>query len=213
MKLVHLKEQLPDHDGLGDYPTLLETIDKYISLVNDIIQKNRERNTEIKSALLLEAGELDDIVNWKEATEKAHDLKTRWIKTGSAEEEKNDELEESFWGKISHFFDRKKQFYEDKLKLADHRKRKYEELVAEAERLVDMHGKERFDKVKELKERWKENGGIPAEQYQPLHDAFQKALKGGKSRSFSNGLNYKEILPRLLPSCLLYFSAFGGRGN
>lgn len=198
MKLVHLKEQLPNHDGLGDYPALLETIDKYISLVQDIIQKNRERNTEIKTTLLKEAEQLDDIVNWNEATEKAHDLKTRWIKTGSAEDEKNEELEEIFWGKITHFFDRKKQFYEDKQKLIEHRQRKYEELVMEAENLADLHGKARFDKVKDLKQRWRDNGGIPSEQYQPLHEAFYKALKGGgNGRPSSSSLNYKEILEQL----------------
>ena len=197
MKLVHLKEQLPTHDGLGDYLSLLEKINQYESLVRDIIQKNRQRNTEIKSALIAETSVLDEITNWKEATEKAHDIKARWIKTGSAEEEKNSELEEEFWAKISHFFDRKKQFFEDKQKLSDYRKRKYEELVMEAERLVDLHGKARFDKVKELKEQWKENGGIPAEQYLPLHDNFQKALKGGKKKYFGKTIDYKKILKEL----------------
>ena len=196
MKLVHLRDQLPEHDGLGDYSTLRSKIDQYETLVRDIIQKNRERNTEIKTALIEEAGELEDIVNWKEATEKAHDLKARWIKTGSAEEEKNEELETSFWGIVTHFFDRKKQFYEDKQKLIVHRQNKYEELVQEAQNLGALRGKERFDKVKDLKARWKENGGIPSEQYQPLHDAFYKALKGGK-KPFTSNVDYTGVLSKL----------------
>ena len=195
MKLVHLKGQLPEHDGLGDYSALLENINKYETLVKDIIQKNRERNTEIKTALIEEAKELDEIINWKESTEKAHDIKARWIKTGSAEEEKNEELEKAFWDKITHFFDRKKQFYEDKQKLIEHRKRQYEELVEAAEKLTELRGKERFDKVKELKTQWKETNGIPSEFYQPLHNAFQKALKGGKKK-FVNAINFKEILDK-----------------
>ncbi len=196
MKLVHLKAQLPEHDGLGDYQELLNTIDKYESLVKDIIQKNRERNTEIKTALIEEAKELEDINNWKESTEKAHDIKARWIKTGSAEEDKNEALEKEFWDKISHFFDRKKQFYEDKQKLIEHRRRQYEELVLEAEKLANLHGKERFDKVKELKERWKETSGIPSEFYQPLYTSFQKALKGRKLKPRQT-INYKDILEKL----------------
>ncbi|MEM0938482.1 MAG: DUF349 domain-containing protein [Bacteroidota bacterium] len=196
MKLVHLKEQLSEHDGLGDYDALWNTIDKYESLVKDIIQKNRKHNSEIKSALIEEANQLEDIINWKEATEKAHDIKTRWIKTGSAEEEKNEELEKAFWEKITQFFDKKKQFYEDKQKLVDYRKRKYEELVKEAKKLTELHGKVRFDRVKELKEKWKETGGIPAEFYQPIYDSFQKALKGGKKK-FIQSFNYKEILEKL----------------
>ena len=75
MKLVHLKGQLPEHDGLGDYSALLENINKYETLVKDIIQKNRERNTEIKTALIEEAKELDEIINWKESTERPTTLR------------------------------------------------------------------------------------------------------------------------------------------
>ncbi|MEM6736321.1 MAG: DUF349 domain-containing protein [Bacteroidota bacterium] len=196
MKLVHLKDQLSEHDGLGDYQTLWNTIDKYESLVKEIIQKNRKRNSEIKSALIEEANQLEDIISWKEATEKAHDVKTRWIKTGSAEEEKNEELENAFWEKVTQFYDKKKQFYEDKQKLVDYRKRQYEKLLKEAEKLAELHGKVRFDRVKELKEKWKETGGIPADFYQPLHDSFQKALKG-KKKQFVQPLNYKGILEKL----------------
>ena len=180
MKLVHLKEQLLTHDGLGNYDELHEKIEKYEELVKDIIQKNRVRNTEIKSALLEEAKQLSDILNWKEATEKANDLKARWIKTGSAESDKNNDLEEHYWNKISTFYDKKKQFYEDKQKLTEHRHRQYEELVKESHTLTDLHGKIRFEKVKSLKERWKELGGIPADLYNPLHEQFNKNLKGSK---------------------------------
>lgn len=195
MKLVHLKEHLPSHDGLGDYTSLLERIEKYESLVRDIIQKNRTRNTDIKTALIEEAKTIHDIINWKEATEKAHDLKSRWIKTGSAEEDKNEQLEEEFWGIITDFFERKKQFYEDKQKLTEHRKKQYEELVAAAEQLQELHGQQRFEQVKSLKEQWKEIGGIPAEFYKPLFDDFNKWLKGGKR--FESRTDYKSILQKL----------------
>jgi hypothetical protein len=194
MKLVHLREHLPQHDGLGDYQVLHDQIIKYENLVRDIIQKNRVRNTEIKTALLEEGEQIAEIVNWKEATEKVNDLKSRWIKTGSAEEDKNEELEEAFWGQIKEFFDRKKQFFEDKQKLTEHRKRQYEELVVEAKKLTDLHGQERFNKVKDLKERWKETGGIPAELYKPLHTEFNKNLKG---KSFRPAFDFSEILQKL----------------
>ena len=172
-----------------------EEIIKYENLVKDIIHKNRIRNTEIKSALLEEAKQIEEIVNWKEATEKVNDLKTRWIKTGSAEEGKNEELEESFWAAIKTFFDRKKQFFEDKQKLVEHRRRQYEELVEEAKKLVDLHGKTRFDKVKELKENWKALGGIPAEFYQPLNKSFNENLKGKKFAGTQ--IDYNKILEKL----------------
>lgn len=197
MKLIHLKEQLPTHDGLGDYLSLNTKIEQYENLVKDIIQKNRTRNSEIKTALIAEASALEEIVNWKEATQKAHDLKVRWIKTGSAEVDKNAALEEEFWAKVTHFFDRKKQFFEDKQKLIEYRQRKYQELVAEAEKLSELRGKVRFEKVKSLKQEWSENGGIPSEQYQPLHEAFHKALKAGNKKHFPAFIDYNEIFEKL----------------
>ncbi|MEM6643085.1 MAG: DUF349 domain-containing protein, partial [Bacteroidota bacterium] len=141
MKLIHLKEHLPEHDGLGDYSQLLSTLLHYEKLIRSKIDENRARNSAIKDALIDEADELEEIVSWKEATEKAHDLKARWIKTGNVEEHKHEELETAFWNKISTFFERKKQFYEDKQRLTDYWKRKYEELVVEAENLSKFKGK------------------------------------------------------------------------
>lgn len=195
MKLIHLKEHLPTHDGLGDYLRLQEHILKYESLVKDIIQKNRVRNTEIKNALIAETKEVVQIINWKEATEKINDVKNRWIKTGSAESDKNESLEQEFWDTVKNFFDRKKQFFEDKQRLTDHRKRQYEELILEAKKLADVHGQERFNKVKALKEGWKEIGGIPAELYKPLNNDFNKALKG---KRFIAPKDYSETLNKLL---------------
>lgn len=194
MKLVHLREHLPQHDGLGDYQVLHDKLLMYESLVRDIIQKNRVRNTEIKNSLLAEVKEAVEVVNWKEATDLINDIKGRWIKTGSAEETVNDDLEETFWGVVKDFFDRKKQFFEDKIKLTDHRKRQYQELIEEAMKLADIHGKERFTKVKELKERWKEIGGIPAEFYQPLHGEFNQMLKG---KRYEPPKDYAELLAKL----------------
>ena len=54
MKLKHLKSQLSEHDGLGDYIVLEERLTKQEALLEDIIQKNRERNSEIKKSLLEE---------------------------------------------------------------------------------------------------------------------------------------------------------------
>ena len=195
MKLVHLREHLPQHDGLGDYQELQDKIAKYESLVRDIIQKNRVRNSDIKTALLEEAKEVVEIINWKEATDQVNDLKGRWIKTGSAEEDKNEAFEEKFWEIIKDFFERKKKFFEDKIKLTEHRKRQYEELVLEAKKLADVHGKERFTKVKELKEQWKEIGGIPADLYVPLNNEFNQLLK---DKRFEPAIDYSETLAYLM---------------
>ncbi len=194
MKLLHLKEQLPKHDGLGDYASLHELVSKYESLVTDIIKKNRERNSDIKAALIEEAKVAVEVINWKEGTEKVNDLKARWIKTGNAEEDKNQVLEAEFWEIVKGFFDRKKSFYEDKQKLIELRKKQYEELVVEAEKTNELYGKQRFEKVSNLREQWKSVGGVPNEIFSPLIEKFNAHLK---TKSKESGVDYSKVLHSL----------------
>ncbi|MCP4457095.1 MAG: DUF349 domain-containing protein [Cytophagales bacterium] len=180
MKLLHLKETLPNHDGLGDYSAILEVLVKNEEVIGDIIQGNRERNAEIKSALLDELKEVLEIINWKEATEKIQDIKERWIKTGNAKEEVNDQLETDFWDGVQGFFDKKKFFYEDKNRLIEVRKKSYEDLIVATDQLPLLKGKDRFDKVKELKATWGEVGNVPSGLYKDLMYRFNSRLKGQK---------------------------------
>jgi hypothetical protein len=180
MKLLHLKELLKTHDGLGDYAALEVTLIEYERQLNAIILHNRERNSEIKNALLLELKEALKIINWNESTEKIQNVKERWLKTGNAKEGDHDQLEEEFWGDVQGYFERKKAFYDDKKKLIEVRQRKYQELTQQAEDLGDLKGKERFDKVKDLKSAWEAVGSIPARDYKVLMVQFNNRLKGRK---------------------------------
>lgn len=177
MKLLHLKEVIQTHDGLGDYLALQTRLENQEALLNDIIHKNRERNTELKKVLIEEAKVAVEKINWKEATAEIHEIKTRWIKTGNATEKEQPQLEEAFWSVVSGFFEKKKAFYEDKKRLGEKTKAGYQDLVKKAQNLNTVHGKERFEKVKELKQKWADLGNIPKEEYAPLIDAFNHHLK------------------------------------
>jgi hypothetical protein len=180
MKLLHLKELLKTHEGLGDYAALEETLLSYEKQLNAIILHNRERNSEIKHALMLELKEALEIVNWNESTEKIQNVKERWLKTGNAKDSEHEQLEEEFWGAVQGYFDRKKAFYDDKKKLIEVRRRKYQGLIEQAQNLGDLKGKERFDKVKDLKALWESVGSIPARDYKTLMVQFNNRLKGRK---------------------------------
>ncbi len=177
MKLLHLKELIQSHEGIGDYIALEERLESQEVLLQEFISKNRERNTEIKKALIEEAKLAVEKINWKEATEEVHDIKNRWIKTGHAVDGEEENLETEFWEIMSGFFEMKKAFYEDKKRLSEKVKKSYEALVKEAKAIGDIHGKERFEKVKTLKQQWADLGSIPKEDYAPLIDEFNKLLK------------------------------------
>lgn len=184
MKLKHLKESLKNHDGLGDYLPIEENLTKIETDLNDLVSQNRVRNTELKQAMIEEAKEIEQIINWQESTEKIHEIKTRWIKTGNATEEANEQLDESFWEIISRFFERKKAFYDDKRRLMLKRKETYEQIVKEASEVQRLHGKQKFDLINDLKSRWNETGNIPKEEYLPLKKQFDSFLR---KKQFSPG--------------------------
>ena len=177
MKLKHLRESLLSFDGLGDFEALEKRIDQQILYIQDIIQGNRVRNSEIKKALVEEAKSIREIVNWREATDKITDVKNRWIKTGNAVDEENDQLESDFWEIVNTFFERKKAFIEDKKKLAVHFEDKYRELIKEAKNLRESAEESRDTIVSKLKEKWKENGAVPPHIYKPLVKEFNQALR------------------------------------
>ena len=199
MKLKHLKTQLSEHDGLGDYSILEERLTKQEAHLEDIIQKNRERNSEIKKSLLEEIKAAADKINWKEATLEIHEIKARWIKTGNPKEEEQEQLEEDFWGVIEAFFEKKKEFYEDKKRLGDLRKKEYEDIIERTKTLENLHGKARFDKVAELKQAWKDVGNIPKDEYTELLKTFNYKLKPKRPRvsSFTPSIDIEEIIKNL----------------
>ncbi|CAN0218027.1 unnamed protein product, partial [Chrysoparadoxa australica] len=159
-----------------------EKLQKLETDLNALIEQNRVRNTELKESMIEEAKEIAQIFNWQESTEKIHDVKSRWIKTGNAKENINEELDEAFWEIISSFFERKKSFYEDKKRLMLKRKESYENIVEEAKKINDLYGKARFEKMNELKERWNETGNIPKEEYLDLKRQFDSLIR---RKSFS----------------------------
>lgn len=182
MQLKHLQMQLPEHDGLGDYPALNHLIQQEIQLIEDIIQKNRQKNTEIKNALLLELRDAVTLVSWQEAGEKVKDIRQRWIKTGQPTEEQHESLEGDFETITQDFYERRQAFYDDRARLAKHHEEEYLRLIAEAKQLNDLDEQTRSAKVKELSTAWKENGAVQAEIYQPLLKEFQHATRNRKPR-------------------------------
>ena len=189
--LENLGKTLSEHNGLGEYLPLKETLLRYESLVRDTIQKKRLKNFEIKIVLIEEAKQVVNITPWKEAEKKVKELKSQWIKTGNAEKDKNIELNESFKEIIQSYYERRNQFFKDKQKLTEQRVKQYEELVNQTKNLTNLHEKERVEQMKELRGKWRETGSIPNDTYGLL---FNKLVTKNKSLTY---IQPKEILQKL----------------
>lgn len=173
MKLIHLKSTIHAHDGLGDYRPLAKKLEELEVFLNDVIAKNRVKNTEIKTALLAEAEEVAQQPEWKEATDKLLEVKSKWLRTGNASDDVNEAFEERFKLILDDFFGRKKEFFEEKQKLIDNKVAQYKSIIQEVEESPALS----FFQVRKFQERWKEVGKIPAVKFKELSADFSRKLK------------------------------------
>ncbi|GAB3536919.1 hypothetical protein GCM10027443_28500 [Pontibacter brevis] len=177
MKVLHMKEQVGNYDALGDFEKIYHTLSKAEADINETIKQNREKNLTTKIALTQEAEALADSIEWQETTDKLKDLRATWIKTGPVEKELTEEIEERFRTAIETFFERKKNFFEDKKKMQNRIYDKYRDLIAQSVALQNSEDWEGTTaKLKTLQNQWKEVGGtLPRKTMTRLWTDFRKA--------------------------------------
>jgi len=84
MKLIHMRQQLEIYDGLGDFMPLFAKLDEAEQYIQDLIDVNRSKNTEIKASLLAELQDsLSNISDWPTVNAKIKEIREKWLKTGS----------------------------------------------------------------------------------------------------------------------------------
>jgi hypothetical protein len=189
MKLVHLRQYLAEYDGLGDFPSLFTRLDLLEEKLREQVAVNRVRNLEIKRALIAETLAIADRTDWKEAADALKDVKMRWIKTGSVDREHEESIEAEFQNALNLFFDRRKDFFQARIRVIKERIRQYTIIIDEAYKLKSSEDlDETAAAFKKLHEKWKTVGKIPHQnatklwtKFREYSDAFfekYKAVKG-----------------------------------
>lgn len=196
MKLIHLKDSLLEYDALGDFLPLIEDLEKQRVFLEDIIQKNRAKNLEIKKGLILEAESLKNSTDWKTTAEEFKNLKMRWIKTGPVDKEFEEEIENQFNSAFDTFFENRKHYFEGLALQAEVNIKVYEDLVRQAKEAFDNpDAKKAFEISKRIQKEWKAAGKVPAERRQPLWDEFSKL----NNRIFSRFRRTMQSEPQMKP--------------
>ncbi|HEY4650129.1 MAG TPA: DUF349 domain-containing protein [Pontibacter sp.] len=177
MKVLHMKEQVGNYDALGDFEAMHQILSKAEEDINETIKQNREKNLTIKVGLIQEAEALQDSIEWKEASEKLKELRTTWIKTGPVDKELTEEIEERFRTPIEAFFERKKNFFEDKKRMQNYAYDKYRDLIRQSIALQNSEDWENTTaKLKQLQNQWKEiDSSLPRKTVSKLWTDFRKA--------------------------------------
>ena len=203
MKVLNLKESLSSFDGIGDFVALKERLEMLEKMLEDYISQNRKRNLEVKSTLIEEAKSYAANPDWREATEKLKELRQRWIRVGAVEEDKKEEIENTFQAVYDEFYEKKKAFHEAKKEMMAAREKQYESLIEKVKKLQNDKSEpdELAKKSNALIEEWKSLENIPKEKYALLLKEFKKYTQAGRKKGNSKNTkfqskesNYKEKL-------------------
>ena len=176
--LENIELSIPEHEGLGDYQSLLDRIEPLKSLLEDYVQKNRAKNTEIKQALLLELEAILNNNDQEEAFEQIKDLKSRWLKTGSADLSVRAELEDKFKTGVDGFFEKRNAFTEDKKMLVEARLQEYQSIIDEIKSFIEKKNfNDSTPQVKALQKQWKDVWRIPEKEFKAVNESYWKVTQ------------------------------------
>lgn len=194
MKVLNLKESLSSFDGIGDFVALKERLEMLEKMLEDYISQNRKRNLEVKSTLIEEAKSYAANPDWREATEKLKELRQRWIRVGAVEEDKKEEIENTFQAVYDEFYEKKKAFHEAKKEMMAAREKQYESLIEKAKKLQSDKSEpdELAKKSNALVEEWKSLENIPKEKYALLLKEFKKYTQAGRKTGNSKNPKFQS---------------------
>lgn len=194
MKVLNLKESLSSFDGIGDFVALKERLEMMEKMLEDYISQNRRRNLEVKSTLIEEAKSYAANPDWREATEHLKELRQRWIRVGAVEEDKKEEVENTFQSIYDEFYEKKKAFHEAKKEMMASREKQYESLIEKAKKLQNDKSEpdELAKKSNALVEEWKSLENIPKEKYALLLKEFKKYTQAGRKKGNSKNTKFQS---------------------
>ena len=202
-KVTHLKNSLPTFEGLGDFTAIESTLDELLEKLNEYIEQNRQKNLQIKTALLEQLKLVAASHEWKTASAQVKEVQQKWIKTGAVAEEQRANIEGEFKAIIDDFYKRRNAFYEDLNKMMEEREADYEAFVISAKSLLEIKELDKLRQaIHEKQEEWQSLGKIKPAKHSEYWEKFQglikKAFKSAKKETLKlSGGNPKEQLAKL----------------
>ena len=175
-KLLQLRKNLVEFDGLGNFVPLLHKLDELELQLRELILNNQIKNLEIKRALIEEANQAGAIDDWAKATDVIMEIKTKWLKTGPVDKALQDGIETEFNGIVDNFFVRRREYYAEKNRIID-------EKLAQLQRIVDSARALRYEQdvdagfqtVKDLQREWKTISQVPPKKQSMLWKQFKRS--------------------------------------
>ncbi len=185
MKVLHLKETLSDFDAIGDFESLYKILNELHDQLQAIIDANRKKNLEIKTALLEQLAPIAKSSDWKASSLAIKELKSKWIKTGAVAEDKKEEIEGQFTSLVDSFYERRNSFYEDLNKMMAEKEEDFKLFLKEVDlklQNIDSH-KLLLTEIKNTVERWKALGKLERTKHNEYWEELQSIFKTNTQRA------------------------------
>ncbi len=178
MKVIHLKDTLHEFDAIGDFEGLYVTLNALHAELDDYIEANRQKNLDIKTALLVDLKEVAESHDWKASSALVKEIQGKWLKTGAVAKEKRAEIEDAFKDVTQRFYERRSAFYADLAKMAEEKESAFEEFLEKAEALKSIKDIAELRKViSTYKEQWHALGKINPAKHSEYWKNFQAIIK------------------------------------
>lgn len=145
-------------------------------MLYDELDKSREENLKLKTALCIEAETLAEHNDFGEATPLIIALQEKWKSIGHVPREKSDEIWERFRNACDRFFSRRNEHLNmlDETRLENLAKR--EKIAEMAHQLKESaEWNETTEKIKELQAGWKSAWPVPRDECESLWEEFRQA--------------------------------------
>jgi len=200
VKVDRLIDSLHTFDALGDFESLYTTLYALQTELTEYVKANREKNLEIKTALLEQLKEVAESHDWKVSSAKVKEIQGKWLKTGAVDQEKREEVEGTFKALIDKFYERRSSFYADLEKMDEEKEAAFEEFLLKAEVLKSLKEIAALRKsIGAFKEEWQALGKIKPSKHNEFWQRFQAIIKSSldeakKLEKAKNKLSPKDNL-------------------
>ncbi len=180
----------------SDYSSLQEQFYYNINIYKQLEDHHMNRNLELKEAVIEKLRALDKEKSIRKLDEGVNECIERWNEIGPTRREEWDKLKETFWSQVRVYYDRIRDYYQEKKKEWQANLEQKEALVTRvneiaAETIEDIKAwQEKTDEIIAIQESWKTIGFASREKNEAVWKKFREACDGffSKKREF-----FKEI--------------------
>ncbi len=178
MKVLHLKETLHAFDAIGDFESLYIILDKLHTELNEYIEANRQKNLDIKTALLEELRPVVESHDWKVSSALVKEIQGKWLKTGAVANDKKEEIEEAFKSLTQRFYERRSSFYSDLEKMSEEKEAAFVAFLKKSKNLKSLKDIGELRKaISVAKKEWHALGKIKPSRHNEFWQEFQSIIK------------------------------------